>query len=74
MQLTKSGYEPLKHWDSEKLLTTSWWQGRGEDQRYPGFCLEVGWNIPREWWRPWILVQFWRWTLQAGWLYGGEND
>jgi hypothetical protein len=34
----------------------------------PAFGVEVLWNIPREWWKPVLIVYFWRWRLQIGWL------
>lgn len=34
----------------------------------PAFGVEVMWNIPREWWKPVLIVFFWKWRLQIGWL------
>lgn len=38
-----------------------------EDQ--PGFCIELAWNDARKFWQPFLVIKFWRWRLQIGWLY-----
>jgi hypothetical protein len=37
----------------------------------PGFGIDIGWTKPAHFWKPYILVQFWRIQLQIGWLLLG---
>lgn len=37
-------------------------------EQQPGFGIELRWNDPVAWWKPFLAVRFWWWLLQIGWL------
>ena len=42
--------------------------GYDSEMYQPGFGIGIGWNVPRQWWKPFIRVEVWHYTIQFGWL------
>jgi len=55
-------------WDLPEKETTSFCAGMLGLDHQPAFGIQIMWNRPSELWRPVVIVYFWRWILQIGWL------
>ena len=37
-------------------------------ERQPSIGIEICWNIPRVWWKPFMVVHLWHIHYQIGWF------
>jgi hypothetical protein len=44
------------------------WATTPEEVDHPGFGFELGWADAATQWKPYLIVSFWRWRAQIGWL------
>lgn len=59
-----------------ELKKTTWdWREGGNDlaeshdvMEQPGFGFQLIWNEPHILYKPCLVLHFWRWRLQIGWL------
>ena len=35
----------------------------------PEFGMTIGWNEPRKFWKPFVVIFCWHWKVQIGWLF-----
>ena len=35
----------------------------------PEFGIKIGWNEPKRLWRPFVVIRFWHYHIQIGWLF-----
>jgi len=35
----------------------------------PEFGIKIGWNEPKKLWKPFIVLSFWHYHIQVGWLF-----
>ena len=57
-----------KHWDmgyKDEDVALSYTR---EVIGQPSFGIEIAWNMPNNLLKPYIVVNFWRWMVQVGWL------
>lgn len=51
--------------EADRLILTP--DASSHDQQ-PGIGIEICWNIPQQWWKPYIVFHFWHIHYQIGWL------
>jgi len=44
-------------------------QGDEGPVHQPGFSIGIFWNRPKEWWKPFVMVNIWNRAFQIGWLF-----
>jgi len=58
-------------WDDSKYDWDTVFAGSkhtGDEEDQPGFGFSIKWNKPRQWWKPFVLIQVWHWHVSIGWL------